>query len=73
MLTPGDTRRAQVIAPSNPTPGAPHRVRGLSGLPGEMLTNALNDEILLQGDGQVRALIVSGETQFRLGLISIKL
>ena len=60
MLTPGDTRRAQVIAPSSPTPGAPHRVRGLSGLPGEMLTNALNDEILLQGDGQVRALIVSG-------------
>ncbi|GIR36320.1 MAG: hypothetical protein CM15mP49_17050 [Actinomycetota bacterium] len=42
------------------SPGAPHRVRGLSGLPGEMLTNALNDEILLQGDGQVRALIVSG-------------
>jgi anaerobic selenocysteine-containing dehydrogenase len=60
MLSPGDTRRAQVTAPSSPTPGAPHRVRGLSGLPGEMLTNALNDEILLEGDGQVRALIVSG-------------
>lgn len=60
MLTPGDTRRAQVIAPSDPTPGAPHRVRGLRGLPAEMLTNALNDEILIEGDGQVRALIVSG-------------
>lgn len=60
MLSPGDTRRAQVKAPSNPTPGAPHRVRGLHGLADEMLTNALNDEILLEGDGQVRALIVSG-------------
>lgn len=60
MLTPGDTRRAQVIAPSDPTPGEPHRVRGLRGLPAEMLTNALNDEILLEGQGQVRALIVSG-------------
>ena len=60
MLSPGNTRRAQVTAPSSPTPGAPHRVRGLSGLPGEMLTNALNDEILLKGEGQVRALIVSG-------------
>ncbi len=60
MLSPGDTRRAQVIAPSNPTPGDPHRVRDLHGLADEMLTNALNDEILLEGDGQVRALIVSG-------------
>jgi len=60
MSSPGDTRRAQVIAPSDPTPGAPHRVRGLSGLKDEMMTNALNDEILLEGDGQVRALIVSG-------------
>jgi anaerobic selenocysteine-containing dehydrogenase len=60
MLTPGATRRAQVIAPSNPTPGPAHRVRGLRGLPGEMMTNALNDEILLEGQGQVRALIVSG-------------
>lgn len=60
MLFPGDTRRAQVIPPSDPTPGAPHRVRGLRGLADEMLTNALNDEILLDGDGQVRALIVSG-------------
>jgi len=60
MLFPGDTRRAQVIPPSDPTPGAPHRVRGLRGLADEMMTNALNDEILLEGEGQVRALIVSG-------------
>jgi len=60
MSSPGDTRRAQVIAPSNPTPGAPQRVRGLSGLAAEMMTNALSDEILLEGEGQVRALIVSG-------------
>jgi len=60
MSSPGDTRRAQVIAPSHPTPGTPHRVRGLAGLKEEMLTNALNDEILLEGEGQVRALIVSG-------------
>jgi anaerobic selenocysteine-containing dehydrogenase len=60
MLFPGDTRRAQVIAPSDPTPGTPQRVRGLRGLPDEMLTNALNDEILLEGEGQVKALIVSG-------------
>ena len=60
MLAPGNTRRAQVIPPSDPTPGAPQRVRGLSGLAEEMLTNCLNDEILLEGDGQVRALIVSG-------------
>ena len=60
MLSPGDTRRAQVIPPSDPTPGAQHRVRDLRGLAGEMMTNALNDEILLKGDGKVRALIVSG-------------
>ncbi|MDG2028981.1 MAG: molybdopterin-dependent oxidoreductase [Acidimicrobiales bacterium] len=60
FLTPGDTRRAQVIAPSDPAPGAPHRMRDLRGQPGEMLTNSLADEILEPGDGQVRALIVSG-------------
>lgn len=60
MSFPGDTRRAQVIPPSPPTPGAPHRVRGLFGLADEMLTNALSDEILMEGEGQVRALLVSG-------------
>ena len=60
FLTPVDTRRAQVIPPSEPAPGPPHPERGLSGMPGEMLTNTLADEILEPGDGQVRALIVSG-------------
>ncbi|MGI9578623.1 MAG: molybdopterin-containing oxidoreductase family protein, partial [Microthrixaceae bacterium] len=60
FLTPGDTRFARVVAPSDPTPGAPHRMGGLSGMPGEMLTNRLADEILMPGEGQVRALIVSG-------------
>ena len=60
FLTAGDTRRAQVVPPSDPASGAPHRVRGLAGMPGEMLTNSLADEILEPGEGQVRALIVSG-------------
>jgi len=60
FLTPGDTRRAQVIAPTDPAPGAPHRMRGLRGQPGEMLTNSLADEILTPGEGKVRVLIVSG-------------
>lgn len=60
FLTPGDTRRARVVPPSAPTPGAPHRVGGLSGMAGEMLTNRLPDEILEPGEGRVRALVVSG-------------
>ncbi len=60
FLAPGDTRRAQVVPPSDAAPGEPQRVRGLRGLPAEMLTNALSDEILEPGEGQVRALIVSG-------------
>ncbi|MEL6891386.1 MAG: molybdopterin-dependent oxidoreductase [Actinomycetota bacterium] len=60
FLGPGDTRRAQVVAPGPAAPGAPHRMHGLAGQPGEMLTNRLPEEILEPGDGQVRALIVSG-------------
>lgn len=60
FLQPGDTRRAQVVAPSDPAPGAPHRMRNLRGLPGEMLTNVLAEEILEPGEGQVRCLIVCG-------------
>ncbi len=60
FLTPGNTRRARVVPPSHPTPGAPHRMGGLSGMPGEMLTNRLAEEILEPGEGQVRALIVAG-------------
>jgi len=60
FLYPGDTRRAQVIAPSDPAPGTPHRIRGLKGMPGEMLTNALAEEILEPGEGKVRCLFVCG-------------
>ena len=60
FLNPGHTRRAQVIAPSDPAPGTPHRVKNLKGMPGEMLTNVLAEEILEPGDGQVRCLIVCG-------------
>ncbi len=60
FLVPGDARRARVVAPGDPTPGAPHRMGGLAGMSGEMLTNRLADEILEPGEGQVRALIVSG-------------
>ncbi|MCX6534226.1 MAG: molybdopterin-dependent oxidoreductase [Actinobacteria bacterium] len=60
FLYPGDTRRAQVSAPSDPAPGTPHRVRGLKGMPGEMLTNALAEEILEPGEGKVRCLFVCG-------------
>lgn len=60
FLYSGDTRRAQVIAPSDPAPGTPHRVRGLKGMPGEMLTNALAEEILEPGEGKVRCLFVCG-------------
>jgi anaerobic selenocysteine-containing dehydrogenase len=60
FLFPGDTRRARVIAPGDPAPGTPHRRRGLRGMPGEMLTSQLPDEILEPGDGQVRCLFVCG-------------
>ncbi len=60
FLNPGDTRRAQVSAPSDPAPGTPHRVKGLKGMPGEMLTNVLAEEIMEPGEGRVRCLIVCG-------------
>ena len=60
FLYPGDTRRAQVIAPSDPAPGAPHRIKGLRGMPGEMLTPLLAEEILEPGEGRVRCLFVCG-------------
>ena len=60
FLVPGENRRARVVPPGDPAPGTPHRTGGLSGMPGEMLTNRLAEEILEPGEGQVRALIVSG-------------
>lgn len=60
FLFPGSTRRAQVIAPSDPAPGTAHRMKNLKGLPGEMLTNVLAEEILEPGEGRVRCLFVCG-------------
>ena len=60
FLYPEMPRRAQVIAPRNPTPGPASRFRNLHGMRGEMPTTTLAEEILTPGDGQVKALIVSG-------------
>jgi anaerobic selenocysteine-containing dehydrogenase len=60
FLLPDFPRRAQVAAPRDPRTGPAQRVRGLRGYAGEMVTSALADEILLPGEGQVRALVVSG-------------
>jgi anaerobic selenocysteine-containing dehydrogenase len=58
VLTPLVPRRAQAMLPK-PTWGSGERsrVRGLGAIRDEMPTTALADEILLPGDGQVRALI----------------
>lgn len=60
FLYPETPRRAQVHAARAPATGAPSRMRNLRGIRGEMLTTTLAEEILTPGDGQVRALIVSG-------------
>ncbi len=60
FLYPDMPRRAQVIAPRNPTPGPSSRFRNLRGMRGEMPTTTLAEEILTPGDGQIRALVVSG-------------
>jgi len=60
FLAPEAPKRAQVIPPVAPNSGTEHRVRGLKSHRGEMLTNALADEILEPGEGQVKALLVSG-------------
>jgi anaerobic selenocysteine-containing dehydrogenase len=60
FLYPETPRRAQVIASRVPAKGPPARIRNLRGYRGEMPTTTLAEEILLPGDGQIRALIVSG-------------
>ncbi len=60
FLYPGTPRKAQAIAPRDPRTGARHRFRGLRGYIGEMLCSVISEEILEPGDGQIRALIVSG-------------
>jgi anaerobic selenocysteine-containing dehydrogenase len=60
LLYPETPRRAQVHAARPPVTGAPARIRNLRGYRGEMPTATLAEEILEPGEGQVRALIVSG-------------
>ena len=61
VLTPNTPKRAEVHAAQpafNYGPKA--RVRGLGEIFGEMPTATLNDEILLPGEGQIKALICLG-------------
>ena len=60
FLYPETPRRAQVIAPKSVVTGHPARMRGLRGYRGEMPTATLAEEILESGEGQIRALVVSG-------------
>ena len=60
FLYPETPRRAQVVPPREPTTGTASRLRGLRGYRGQMPTATLAEEILTPGEGQVRALIVSG-------------
>ncbi len=66
ILNPGTLMPAQqpVVGAVPPIPGyymgERCRIRGLGTVAGEMPTAALPDEILMPGDGQVRALIVFG-------------
>ncbi len=60
LLHPDTPNRAQAIAPKDPRTGPKHRFRGLRGYRGEMLATVLAEEILEEGEGQVRALIVNG-------------
>lgn len=61
VLQPSRPRRADVIAaePAYGT-GPRSRVRGLGQIIGEMPTATLNDEILMPGEGQIKALICLG-------------
>ncbi len=53
--------RAEAVPPSPAWgKGEPSRIRGLGEVFGEMPTAALSDEIIMEGDGQVRALISVG-------------
>ncbi len=59
FLFPDTPKRAQVTPAINLT-GAAARFRGLHAYHGEMPTTTLAEEILEPGEGQIRALIVSG-------------
>jgi anaerobic selenocysteine-containing dehydrogenase len=60
LLYPETPVRAQATAPRSPANGPEARIRDLRGYRGEMPAATLSEEILTPGDGQIRALIVSG-------------
>jgi anaerobic selenocysteine-containing dehydrogenase len=61
VLDPPAAYCEQVVpAPRSWTAFPPSRIRGVGMLYGERLTGTLADEILTPGEGQIRALIVSG-------------
>ncbi len=60
LLYPEMPHRAQATAPRSPANGPEARIRGLRGYRGEMPAATLAEEILTPGDGQIKALIVSG-------------
>jgi anaerobic selenocysteine-containing dehydrogenase len=59
-LLPVRVPRAQAAPPKPVRSGLPFRTRGLTGTPAGLPTSAACDEILMPGDRQIRALIVSG-------------
>ena len=60
FFAPPAPKRAQVTPARDIMTGPPARIRGLRGFRGEMPTATLAEEILEPGEGQIRALIVSG-------------
>ncbi|MDC3330842.1 molybdopterin-dependent oxidoreductase [Pseudomonadales bacterium] len=61
VLQPARPRYAEVIGPEHAYGKGPwSRVRGLGEILGEMPTATLSDEILLEGEGQIKALICLG-------------
>lgn len=61
VLQPARPRYAEVIGPEPAYGKGPwSRVRGLGEILGEMPTATLSDEILLEGEGQIKALICLG-------------
>lgn len=60
VLTPAREFRAQAVAPSRSWESGHRGNAGYGTLNGEMMTATLADEILIEAEGRIRALIVSG-------------
>ena len=72
-MLPAYTPKAQPLAPFKGWGfGEKLRMRDLTDTAAGMPTAALADEILLEGEGQVKALICIGVIRWRFGLTSVK-